>query len=83
MKKLEPIEALAKIKVKIRKYYEDIGRETQDYLNPETEPMDLTDLIDVIEEIVDRVKIPAKNLIAERFDEDFKPTDIEDKMESL
>jgi len=56
----EEIKALAKIKVLIKKYYEDLGRD--EFTDEET-------LIEDIEEILNKVKIPSKYLIAEDLEE--------------
>jgi hypothetical protein len=52
----EEIKALAKIKVLIKRYYEDLGRD--EFTDEETS-------IEDIEEILNKVKIPSKYLIVE------------------
>ena len=55
--------ALAKIKVKINKYFEDIGRDIFDDID-----MARIDLIDDIEDVLDNTEISPKQLILEKFD---------------
>ena len=59
--------ALAKIKVNINKYFEDVGREI-------FEDIDLAriDLIDEIDDILDKTEISPKDLIIEKFNIEFK-----------
>jgi hypothetical protein len=60
-KNIEPIEAVAKIKLLINNYFEEVGRgEDADVLRLE--------LIDDIEEISDRVNIPTKIMILQKFE---------------
>ncbi len=55
--------ALASIKVKINKYFEDIGRDIFDDID-----MARIDLIDDIEDVLDNTEISPKQLILEKFD---------------
>jgi hypothetical protein len=60
-KDIEPIEAVAKIKLLIDKYFEEVGRgEDADVLRVE--------LVDEIEGITDRVNIPTKRMILQKFE---------------
>lgn len=71
--KLEPITALAKIRVIIQSYYEEIGREGCIGEREENE------LIQEIDEIVQKVDIPTKNLIIEKFQKDEEENEEEDE----
>ena len=64
-KKITNEEALAKIKVWIQKYYEDIGREVIE----DTETARIC-LINEIEHIIDQTDIPSKNEVIERLELD-------------
>lgn len=63
MKKINNERALAKIKVKINKYFEDIGRDIFDDID-----MARIDLIDDIEDVLGNTEISPKQLILEKFD---------------
>ena len=64
-KDLTKDEALAKISALIKKHYEHIGREIIEDLDEERE-----ELIEGIEDILSRTKIPIKNLIIEQLEID-------------
>ena len=65
MKKLKPIEALAKIKVLIGFFYEEIGREIVDDIEIARE-----ELIQKIDDVLRKVEIPAKNVVIEKMELD-------------
>jgi len=67
--KLKKEEALARIKALISKYYEDIGRKIEEYPDETKE-----ELIEEIDEILNKTHIPIKNLIIEKLsiDEEIK-----------
>ena len=60
-------EALAKIKVWIQKYFEDVGREIVDDVDSAR-----ISLIDEIEDIIYNTEIPTKNIITEKLELDEK-----------
>ncbi len=66
-KKLDKDTALAKVKILINKYYEDIGREIQEDADEEKR-----ELIEKIDYILSKVDISQKHLIIERLDLDEK-----------
>ena len=63
MKKLDKDTALAKIKIKINKYFEDVGRD----LGYDADEMRIQ-LIDDIDDILDNVEISQKHLILEKLE---------------
>jgi len=58
--KLEPIEAVARIKILIKRYFENVGRKE----NIDSD-IDRIELIDDIEDVINRVNIEDKYLILE------------------
>lgn len=62
--KIEPVEAVAKIKILLNRYYERLGREEESD-NP-------IDLVEDIEEVINKTNIPVKNLVLEDFEDDYK-----------
>jgi len=71
--KIDKDTALARIKVLISKYYEDVGREIFDDIDEER-----AELIDSIEEVLEQVDIDTKILIVEklRLDEETKALEL-------
>lgn len=74
--KIDKDTALARIKVLIDKYYEDVGREIFDDID-----MERINLIDSIEEVLEQVDIETKNIIVEklRLDEVGKERVVDEK----
>lgn len=58
--KLEPIEAVARIKILIKRYFENVGRKE----NIDSD-IDRIELIDDIEDVINRVSIEDKYLVLE------------------
>jgi hypothetical protein len=64
IKKFQPSESIAKIKVILDKYFENIGRgELED------NPSDMNDLIEDIDKIIKETDVPNRELIVARMDE--------------
>jgi len=63
MKKLDKDTALAKIKIKINKYFENIGREEFENVDDKR-----INLIDDIDDILNNVEISQKHLILEKLE---------------
>lgn len=61
MKKLNPIEALAKIRALVSRFFEAIGREIFDNIEEARE-----DLIQKIDEVLRRTQIPQKYIVIEK-----------------
>jgi len=61
---MKEIEALAKIKILISDFFQKVGRGIEDFEDIEELRQDL---IDDIETILDKMKIPKKYLIMEKF----------------
>ena len=64
MSKLKPIEVLAKIKYQIKKHYENLGREGEDFTDS-----DAIQLVQWIDELLTSVEIPKKYLIVEELED--------------
>ena len=70
--KLDKDTALARIKVLIDRYFENIGRELFDDIEAER-----MNLIDDIEDVLEQVNINLKNIILERFKLDKETRNLE------
>ena len=63
MKKYDKDTALAKIKIKIKKYYEDVGREMFEDIDTARQ-----ELIEDVDGILNNAEISQKHLILEEFE---------------
>jgi len=67
MKHIEPLEALAKIKIELNKFYESVGKDELYDVDARR-----TSLVESISDTIEKVKIPAKNLIVAEFDNEIE-----------